>query len=304
MSEKSADHNVFSKEKIKEAARLLRRIEWKVKKSSTHLFLGEYRSVFKGKGKEFDQVVAYEFGDDIRDIDWNVTARLGALYRKKFVEERELILTLVVEDSSSLLFGSGSLTKRDAIMEIAGYLSILATGFSHRLSIVHVFPGGYFFMPPMKGKKKILSSMVKLFSLDPPSLWPIKSTEIPWSFLYRTLPRNSVVFWLGDFPRRPISRDWIALSERFEIIGFRVEDPWEYALPEKERFLAYDPVAGKVVKVDTANLDTQKRQQKWRLEKENYWKSLFPKRFSRCSFMLGTPIYPKFMQFFIERSLA
>lgn len=295
---------VFSKEKIKEAMRLLHRVEWTVKRSSTNLFFGENRSVFKGKGKEFDQVVAYEFGDDIRDIDWNVTARLGALYRKKFVEERELILTLIVEDSPSLLFGSGTLTKRDAVMEIAGYLSILATGLYHRLCIVYVYPGGHSFIPPVKGRKQILSSMIKLFAMDPPSLWPLKQLTIPWSFLLKTLPRNTVMFWLGDFPSRPICREWIALSSRFEILGFRVEDPWEYALPQKESFLAFDPISGRVVKVDTAHPDVKKRQQKWRLEKDNYWKSLFPGKFSRCSFLLGTPLFPKLMHFLVERSIV
>ena len=91
---------------------LLRRLEWRVRHAVENVLSGEYRSAFRGRGMEFDQVVKYEFGDDVRDIDWNVTARLGEPFRKKFVEEREVTLLLVFEDSPSLLFGSGAQSKR------------------------------------------------------------------------------------------------------------------------------------------------------------------------------------------------
>src|SRR5215216_7459334 len=96
---------------------LLRQLEWRVRHAVENVLSGEYRSAFRGRGMEFDQVVKYEFGDDVRDIDWNVTARLGEPYRKKFVEEREVTLLLVFEDSLSLQFGSGKRTKRDALFE-------------------------------------------------------------------------------------------------------------------------------------------------------------------------------------------
>ncbi|WP_052250383.1 DUF58 domain-containing protein [Methylacidiphilum kamchatkense] len=302
MAKKEAEPFVFSKEKVKEALRLLRRIEWTIKTTSTYLFSGEYRSVFKGKGKEFDQVVAYEFGDDFRDIDWNVTARLGALYRKKYIEERELVIVIVIEDSPSLLFGSGAMTKRQTVMEIAAILAILATGFRHRLGIVHVFPGDYLFIPPAKGRKKVFSNMVKICSLAPPSLLLEQPVEIPWAFLQRVLPRNTILFWIGDFPLRPIPQQWFALSQRFEILGFRVEDPWEQALPMKESFLAFDPVTGKVVKIDPSKPETKKRQQQWRLERDKCWNSLFPNRSSRCSFTVGKSIFADLLHFFAERS--
>ena len=104
---------------------LLRRLEWKVNHAVHNLLGGEYRSVFRGRGMEFDQVVKYNFGDDIRDIDWNVTAKLGDAYRKKFIEERELTVIIVIEDTLSLQFGSGVRTKRDALFEIASLLMLL-----------------------------------------------------------------------------------------------------------------------------------------------------------------------------------
>ncbi|MFM8653332.1 MAG: DUF58 domain-containing protein [Verrucomicrobiota bacterium] len=107
---------------------MLRRLEWRVRMAADSFLGGEYRSAFRGRGREFDQVVKYEFGDDIRDVDWNVSARLGELYRKKFIEERELTVILLLEDTPSLQFGSGSRTKREALLEIAGLFALTAAG--------------------------------------------------------------------------------------------------------------------------------------------------------------------------------
>ena len=98
---------------------LLRQLEWRVRHAVENVLSGEYRSAFRGRGMEFDQVVKYSFGDDVRDIDWNVTARLGEPYRKKFVEEREVTLMIVLEDTPSLQFGSGAQSKREALLELA-----------------------------------------------------------------------------------------------------------------------------------------------------------------------------------------
>ena len=103
---------------------VLRQLEWRVRHAVENVLSGEYRSAFRGRGMEFDQVVKYEYGDDIRDIDWNVTARLGEPYRKKFVEEREVTLLLVFEDSASLRFGSGDNSKREALLELAGFVML------------------------------------------------------------------------------------------------------------------------------------------------------------------------------------
>ena len=104
---------------------LLRRLEWRVRHAVETVLTGEYRSSFRGRGMEFDQVVKYEFGDDVRDIDWNVTARLGEPYRKKFVEEREVCLLVVFEDTPSLQFGSEDRTRRDTLLELAASLMLL-----------------------------------------------------------------------------------------------------------------------------------------------------------------------------------
>src|SRR5512144_1252154 len=129
---------------------LLRQLEWRVRHAVENVLSGEYRSAFRGRGMEFDQVVKYEFGDDVRDIDWNVTARLGEPYRKKFVEEREVTVLLVFEDSTSRDFavvlgfecspasdfGSGPQSKREALLELAGLVMLLGAVNRDRVGFV------------------------------------------------------------------------------------------------------------------------------------------------------------------------
>src|SRR6267154_2401904 len=123
---------------LKGATALLRQLEWRASHPVENILIGDYRSVFRGRGMEFDQVVRYEFGDDIRDIDWNVTARLGDPYRKKFIEEREVSLLIVFEDSPSLQFGSAALSKREALLELAGLVMLLGAVNRDRVGFVHV----------------------------------------------------------------------------------------------------------------------------------------------------------------------
>ena len=140
------------------ASKLLRRLEWRLEHEVENRLVGEYFSVFRGRGMEFDQVVKYEYGDDIRDIDWNVTARLGEPYRKKFVEERELVVMLVIEDSLSLQFGSGTRTKREALFELAALVMLLAALNRDAIGVLHVQPGGYHLTERVRGRSAVVRS--------------------------------------------------------------------------------------------------------------------------------------------------
>jgi uncharacterized protein (DUF58 family) len=132
---------------------MLRQLEWRVRHAVENVLSGEYRSAFRGRGMEFDQVVKYEFGDDVRDIDWNVTARLGEPYRKKFVEEREVTVLLVFEDSPSLCFGSGAQSKREALLELAGLVMLLGAVNRDRVGFVHASPTGQLVREPVRGPR-------------------------------------------------------------------------------------------------------------------------------------------------------
>jgi Protein of unknown function DUF58 len=149
---------------------LLRRLEWRVRHAVANILSGEYRSAFRGRGMEFDQVVKYEFGDDVRDIDWNVTARLGEAYRKKFMEEREVTLLLVLEDSPSLQFGSSALSKREALLELAGLVMLLGAVNRDRVGYVHATPQGYQVREPVRGRSQILHAASTLLGAPLPPL--------------------------------------------------------------------------------------------------------------------------------------
>lgn len=252
---------------------------------------GEYRSAFRGRGMEFDQVVKYEFGDDVRDIDWNVTARLGEPYRKKFVEEREVTLLLVFEDSPSLHFGSGAQSKREALLELAGLVMLLGAVNRDRVGFVHASPGGNLFREPVHGRGQIMHSAATLLARPAPA--PTDGVpEIPWRFLARAAPKHSVLIWLGDFP--PVTRGaragaqpegWPVLQRRYQTMGFRVDDPWERALPAGESFTAYDPVAGRLVTLEGSAAERAAHAD-WVREREDAWQTLFPDPLSRL--VVGT----------------
>ncbi|MDD4932676.1 MAG: DUF58 domain-containing protein [Methylacidiphilaceae bacterium] len=283
------------------ACGLLRRLEWRVRHSTKSLLEGGYRSAFRGKGMEFEQVVRYEFGDDVRDIDWNVTARKGEPYRKKFVEERELSLLLLVEDSPSLFFGSQGKTKREIVLEAACFLGVLSADNRDRIGILHVYSGGYALYPPKRHRRGILRSLLQLLTSRPPDLWPLPEPEIPWKIVHSALSRGGVLVWLGDFAGEAKSLDWVGLRSRFELVGVRVEDPWEKRLPDMGLVDVFDPTSGEFLTLNTSSRAVRRLQEEWALEREKRWKELFPAPRSRCVLSTDGLISSELAQFLLAR---
>lgn len=284
---------------------LLRRLEWRVRHAVENVLSGEYRSAFRGRGMEFDQVVKYEFGDDVRDIDWNVTARLGEPYRKKFVEEREVTVMIVFEDTPSLQFGSGAQSKREVLLELAGLVMLLGAVNRDRVGFLHLKPDGYSLREPVRGRGPILHAAASLLGAPAPSLidaqtaasanssrqdsgpkiQPADGSALPWRLLARAAPRHSVVIWLGDFAPRPEPEGWAVMRKRYQPMGFRVDDPWERALPEGEAFSAHDPVNGRLVILENSAAE-RAAHARWRDEREEAWRNLFPDTLTRL--VVGT----------------
>ncbi len=270
---------------------LLRQLEWRVRHAVENVLSGEYRSAFRGRGMEFDQVVKYEFGDDVRDIDWNVTARLGEPYRKKFTEEREVTLLLVFEDSPSLHFGSGAQSKREALLELAGLVMLLGAVNRDRVGFVHASPAGNLIREPVRGRGQIMHAAATLLARPAPA--PTDGpAELPWRFLARAAPKHSILIWLGDFPPQarggkgtPQPEGWAVLQRRYQTMGFRVDDPWERTLPAGEAFAAYDPVAGRLVTLEGSAAE-RAAHAAWVQEREAAWQALFPDAMSRL--VVGT----------------
>jgi uncharacterized protein (DUF58 family) len=275
---------------------LLKQLEWRVRHAVENVLNGEYRSAFRGRGMEFDQVVKYTFGDDIRDIDWNVTARLGEPYRKKFVEEREVSLLLVFEDSVSLQFGSGAQSKREALLELAGLVMMLGAVNRDRVGFLHASPAGYKLQEPVRGRGQILHAAATLLGQPAPSLESADAGAppptgdatgfIPWRMLAKAAPRHSIMIWLGDFPPRVEPEGWSVLSRRYQTMGFRVDDPWERQLPFDRVLTTYDPVAGRLVTLDGTSSSQRAAHAEWVQERENAFRKIFPNPLSRL--VVGT----------------
>ncbi len=276
---------------------LLKQLEWRVRHAVENVLSGEYRSAFRGRGMEFDQVVKYTFGDDIRDIDWNVTARLGEPYRKKFIEEREVSLLLVFEDSVSLQFGSGAQSKREALMELAGLVMMLGAVNRDRVGFLHASPDGYTLREPVRGRGQILHAAATLLGQPAPAIENRESqpegSSIPWRLLAKAAPRHSILIWLGDFPPQPqpstgraAPEGWSVLSRRYQTMGFRVDDPWERTLPSDRVLTTYDPVSGQLVTLDGTSSSQRAAHAEWVRQRDDYFRELFPNRLSRL--VVGT----------------
>ncbi len=281
---------------------LLRQLEWRVRHAVENVLSGEYRSAFRGRGMEFDQVVRYEYGDDVRDIDWNVTARLGDPYRKKFIEEREVTLLIVLEDSASLNFGSGAQSKREALLELAGLVMLLGAVNGDRVGFVHALPGGPVFREPVRGRGAILQAAAELMGRAAPAPGP-DSPEIPWKFVARAAPKHSVLLWLGDFPPRPQPDGWVVIRRRYQTMGFRVDDPWERELPRGSQIAAYDPSAGRLVTLDGGSAD-RAAHAAWREKREADWLALFPDPLSRLVVSTEDDRFDALVRFFHMRMRA
>lgn len=267
---------------------LLRKLEWRVRHAVENVLSGEYRSAFRGRGMEFDQVVKYEFGDDVRDIDWNVTARLGEPYRKKFVEEREITVMVIFEDTPSLQFGSGAQSKREALLELAGLVMLLGAVNRDRVGFIHAKPDGYTLREPVRGRGPILHAAASLLGATAPALDAPASnavSQIPWRLIARATPKHSVLVWLGDFAPRPEPEGWVVMQKRYQPMGFRVDDPWDRALPEEGPFVAYDPIHGRLVTLENSPGE-RVAHARWREERDAAWRSLFPDTLSRL--VVGT----------------
>ena len=281
---------------------LLRRLEWRVRHAVATVLTGEYRSSFRGRGMEFDQVVKYTFGDDVRDIDWNVTARLGEPYRKKFVEEREVCLLLVFEDSPALQFGSAERTRRETLLELASLLMLLGAVNRDRVGLIYASPTGHWFQRPRPGRAAILHSAAQLLGQPPPVPGSAAEVPIPWSFVQRAAPRHSVLLWLGAFAPGPEPEGWRVLRRRYQAMGFRADDPWDRELPAAARLPVFDPLAGTITTLNTRSAAQRRAHAEWVQRREAHFSALLPNPLDRLAARTDEPVFESMVSFFRRRA--
>jgi uncharacterized protein (DUF58 family) len=226
----------------------VRRLEIRSRRLVEDLFSGGTESVFKGRGVEFEEVRPYLPGDEVRDIDWNVTARLGEPYVKRFVEERELTVMLVVDVSRSMLFGTRGQEKRELAAELCALLGFAAVRQNDRVGMALVSDDVEHFVPPGRGRVHLLRILRDV--LDHESAHGTKLGAAA-RFLTRTLKRRSLVFWISDFEDRLEVSDWRVMAGRHELTALAIRDPADEQLPRAGWVLLEDLETGKRRLVDT-----------------------------------------------------
>ena len=213
----------------KELLKKVRKIEIKTRRLSENLFGGEYQSTFKGRGMTFSEVRKYEFGDDVRSIDWNVTARYNEPFIKIFEEERELTMMLIVDISASEFFGTSTKFKRELITEISATLSFSALQNNDKVGVILFSDQIELFIPPKKGKSHILRIIRELIEFKPNSKKTSISTAL--SFLMRVIKKKSIVFILSDFIDSDYENSIQLVSKKHDLTGIRIYDKIESNIP-------------------------------------------------------------------------
>jgi uncharacterized protein (DUF58 family) len=212
-----------------ELLRKVRRLEIRSRHLVEEMFAGQSESVFKGRGVEFEEVRPYVPGDEVRDIDWNVTARFGAPFVKRFVEEHELTVMLVVDVSRSMRFGTAGPEKRELAAELCAVLGFAAMQHQARVGLVLAGERVEHFVPPARGRSHLLRMLRDVLGLEPHA----GGTRLADAarFLIRTTRRRSLMFWISDFEDRLEPRDFRVLARRHELTALLLRDPRDETLP-------------------------------------------------------------------------
>jgi uncharacterized protein (DUF58 family) len=234
-----------------ELAHKVRLLEIQTRHLVNDIFSGEYESVFKGRGVEFAEVREYQPGDDVRAIDWNVTARRGIPYVKQFAEERELTVILAVDGSASTRFGTQGALKRERAAEVAAVLGLAASRNNDRAGALLFAEGIELYVPPKKGKTHVLRLVRDILSFDPPA----RGTDLAGAirFLTRVLHRRSVVFLLSDFLDEGFEKPLAALAVRHDVVALVLEDRRDRELPDIGLIEAVEPETGARRWLDTSS---------------------------------------------------
>jgi len=235
----------------KELLKKVRKIEIKTRRLSNHIFSGEYHSHFKGRGMTFSEVRKYQFGDDIRDIDWNVTAKLNEPHIKIFEEERELTMMLLVDVSKSESFGTRMQQKRDLITELCAVLAFSAIQNNDKVGVVFFTDQIELFIPPKKGKSHILRIIRELIEFKPKGTGTDISEAL--KFLSSVVKKRSIVFALSDFQDEAYDKNLKIASSKHDLTALRIIDPAEEQLPDIGLVQLQNPETGTIDWVDTSS---------------------------------------------------
>lgn len=284
----------------KELLKQVRQIEIRTKGLVNQVFSGEYHSVFKGRGMEFSEVREYQFGDDIRNIDWNVTARFGHPYIKVFEEERELTVILMVDLSGSLMFGSVSKTKQRIAAELSAILAFSALKNNDKVGLILFTDKIEKFVPPRKGRKHVLRIIREVLSFEPEG----KATNLRGALEYmnNTIKKRSIAFLISDFMDEGYEKILRIVGRKHDLVGIVLNDRREKEIPNIGLVKLSDAETGEERWIDTSSDRVRRQMQLFIKEKEKIRKSVFiTSRLDSVEVTTGSNYIQPLVQFFRRR---
>lgn len=279
----------------------VRKIEIKTRGLSHNIFAGEYHSAFKGRGMSFSEVREYQYGDDVRDIDWNVTARFNKPYIKVFEEERELTVMLVIDLSESLDFGTVRQTKRDMVTEIAATIAFAAIQNNDKIGVIFFTDKVEKFIPPQKGRKHILYIIRELLNFEPQS--SRTDISVPLQFLTNALKKRCTAFVISDFIDNGDFKNAMTIANRkHDVVAIQVYDRRLAELPKVGLIKMRDAESGEEIFVDTSSSKVQSAQREWwRSQREKLDETLKKSRVDSVSIRTDQDYVKALMNLFAQR---
>jgi uncharacterized protein (DUF58 family) len=291
----------LSTEKMREILRQVRQIEIRSRRAVNDIMGGEYHSVFRGRGMEFDEVREYAAGDEIRDIDWNVTARTGRPFVKRYVEEREQTVFFAVDVSASGEFGTRSRMKGEIAAEICAVLAFSAIQNNDRVGLLSFSDQVEELIPPKKGRKHVLRVVREILFNNPKG----RGTDIPLAVdtLNKVLKRKAIVFLVSDFLAADLRRPLMRVNRQHDLIAIHLTDPREQALPPMGIVELQDAETGEMVLVDTNSRAVRERfEDAARLRREGIDRLFKTTGIDRIPIFMGEPYLDPVVKFFRTRA--
>ncbi len=258
-----------------ELLKKVRKIEIKTKGLSKQIFSGEYHSAFKGRGMSFSEVRNYQYGDDVRNIDWNVTARAGEPFIKVFEEERELTAMLLVDMSRSSFFGTVNQMKNEIITELSAVLAFSAIQNNDKVGVIFFTNKIEKYIPPKKGKQHILRIIRELLDFQAEETGT--DLTVALRFLNNVIKKRSITFLLSDFLTKGYEDALRIVARRHDVVGVHFTDPREEALPNVGLIRAIDAETGQIRVIDSSSKKVRERYTAWYQEHLDYYINTFKK---------------------------
>lgn len=256
-----------------ELLKKVRKIEIKTRGLTKHIFSGEYQSAFKGRGMSFSEVRSYQYGDDVRNIDWNVTARTGEPFVKVFEEERELTVMLLVDMSRSAYFGTVHQMKNEVLIEISAVLAFSAITNNDKVGVIIFTDKIEKFIPPKKGKQHILRIIREMINFSPAGSGT--NIEVALQYFNNVIKKRSICFILSDFMTKGYQDALRIAKRRHDMIGIQMTDPAEAELPDVGLLQAQDAETGALRWIDTSSRKVREAYANWFAANNQYFKSTF-----------------------------